>query len=62
MTMDYENYESKFMTTIIVNGTSYNKRLDYNDHIQVIEWQGRSLQSRSYEEVRDILFMITIEL
>ena len=57
MAMDNEDYESKFMT-----GTSYDKRLDYNDHIQVIEWQGRSLQSRSYEEVRDILFMITIEL
>ena len=39
-----------FMTTII-NGTSFDKRLDYNDHNQVIEWQGRSLQSRSYEEV-----------
>ena len=50
------------MTTMIINGTLYDKLLDYNDHIQVIEWQGRSLQSRSYEEVRDILFMITIEL
>lgn len=49
--MDNKNYESKFMTTMIINGTSYDKRLDYNDHIQVIEWQGRSLQSRSYEEV-----------
>ena len=49
--MDNKNYESKFMTTMNINGTSYNKRLDYNDHIQVIEWQGRSLQSRSYEEV-----------
>ena len=50
MIMDNKNYESKFMTTSI-NGTSFDKRLDYNDHIQVIEWQGRSLQSRSYEEV-----------
>ena len=51
MIMDNKNYESKFMTTMIINGTSYDKRLDYNDHNQVIEWQGRSLQSRSYEEV-----------
>ena len=51
MIMDNKDYESKFMTTMIINGTSYDKRLDYNDHNQVIEWQGRSLQSRSYEEV-----------
>ena len=49
--MDNKDYESKFMTTMIINGTPYDKRLDYNNHIQVIEWQGRSLQSRSYEEV-----------
>ena len=51
MITDNKDYESKFMTTIIINGTPYDKRLDYNNHIQVIEWQGRSLQSRSYEEV-----------